>query len=51
LVEYYDDDLLGTSHAFSYHLVNEVSLRNGAAVVGLDGGSYVPADQVYALRS
>ena len=51
LVEYYGDDLLGTSPAFSYHLVNEVSLRDGAAVLGLDGGSYVPADQVYALRS
>jgi flagellar hook protein FlgE len=50
LVPYDGETEMDHQSVYAYHSVNEVSMQNGQAVLGLTDGNYIYTDIVTALR-
>jgi flagellar basal-body rod modification protein FlgD len=50
LVPYDGETEMDHQSVYAYHSVNEVSMQNGQAVLGLTDGNYIYTDMVTALR-
>ena len=50
IIPYDGETELETGSVYSYHSVQEVSLEDGKAVLGLADGNYVYSDMVTALK-